>query len=61
MAEDYRDLESFLDDGYEIKSITIEAGRYVMALQRGRKAALVHVDGVGEDFLTTEKSIEIGY
>ena len=61
MSEATRDIEEYLEEGYEIKAMSIDAGRYVFALQRGRKAAVVHVDGVNESFLSTEKSLEIGY
>ncbi len=56
-----KELEEFLSEGYEIKALTIAGGNYVIALQRGRKAAILHVDGFDETFLSTEKVQEIGY
>ncbi|MBL4541995.1 MAG: hypothetical protein JKP98_04550 [Rhodobacteraceae bacterium] len=54
-------LEEFLEEGFEIKGITIDAGRYVVALQRGRRAAIVHVEGVDGDYPETKRVMEIGY
>ncbi|SEW10387.1 hypothetical protein SAMN05444851_1421 [Aliiroseovarius sediminilitoris] len=60
-AAETKDFDEYLDDGYEIKSMVIDAGNYVFALQRGRKAAILHVDGINSDFLETLKSVEVGY